>query len=426
MFEHYQLLVFMGGIAILLGLASGIYPALFLAGFHPLGNLNGHFSSPLKGLLLRKVLVICQFAIAMILMIATLVLYLQVNFMQNQALGFKKEQQLVVGFQFDERVLNQQATIKQTLQSVAGVDNVSFSSCIPGRVYHTYPTQLENAQKVMQDFQANVYFVDEEFLSQYEIKVIVGRDFSPQIASDMKQAILINEAAAFQLGFLTLSDALGKKFNQLGFKGNIIGVVKDFHYHSYESKIQPLILRMAPGFFTFMSIKVSSQSMQQVIEEVKEKWGQLLPEIPLVYFFADEAYDAQYKAEERFGSLFVYLTIMAILVSCLGLFGLSVMNTSGRVKEIGVRKILGASGSNLYVLLSKENIKLIVISMLIAIPIANYFTSEWLNKFAYRITIPYWAFIIPAIMLFSISLLTIGSQTVKTIRKNPVDSLRHE
>lgn len=426
MFENYQLLGLVGGVAISLGLVSGIYPAFFLAGFHPLGNLNGHFSSSLKGLLLRKVLVISQFAIAMILMIATLVLYLQVDFMQSQALGFKKEQQLVVDFQFDERVINQQQIIKQTLLSVAGVDKVSFSSCIPGRANHTYPTLLENAEKDMQHFLANVYFIDEEFLSQYAIEVIAGRDFSSQIASDLKEAVLINEVAANQLGFLNLTDALGKKFDQLGVKGNIIGVVKDFHFHSYEKKIQPLVLRMAPGFYTFMNVKVSSQNMQQAIEQVKGKWSQLLPEIPLIYFFADEAYDAQYNAEERFGSLFVYLTIIAILVSSLGLFGLSVMKTSRRVKEIGVRKILGASGSNLYVLLSKEDIKLIAISILIAIPVANYFTAEWLAKFAYRIDTPWWAFIIPAIVLLTVSLLTIGSQTIKIIRKNPVDSLRHE
>ncbi len=425
-FEDIAIIGLMGIISLTVGLLSGMYPAFFLSGFQPSVSLKGLFFSAANGAFLRKALVVGQFTISIILIIATLVFYMQVNHMQNDALGFKKEHQLVIDFQFDGRILKHQATIRQELLRLPGITEVSLSSTVPGRANHTFPTQMENAAQEMQDFQSDVYFIDHDYLAQYQIEVIAGRGFSSQILSDEKQAMLINETAVKKLGYLNPQDAVGKKFSQLNVDGRIIGVIKDFHFQSFEEHIQPLSLRVAPGFFTLMNLNISSENMQASIERVKEKWQELAPEVPMVYFFADEAFDALHKKEEQFEKLFICFSSLAIFISCLGLLAISIMSTSQSIKEIGIRKILGASVASLCLLLSKGDIKLILIALCIAIPIANYFGGEWLEHFAYRISISWWMFVLAGLMVLLISILTVASQTLKAARQNPVESLRDE
>ncbi len=418
-------LAWLFGIAVTIGLVSGLYPALFLSGFRPLVGLQG--TSPhTNGPTLRQTLVVAQFSVSAILVISTLVVYSQLDHMRNYDLGFQKEHQVVVDFQFDGWIITHSTAIKQQLARLANVSDVSMSSSIPGRANHTYPTQLENQSREMQTLESDVYFVDHDFLRQYQIELAAGRALSPQLASDSTQAMLINETAARSLGFANPADALGKRFEQLNRRGTIVGVVRDFHFQSLQEEIHPLTLRISPGFLTFMTFTVAPKNTQETVADLQREWQKIVPNVPFISFFADQAYNEQYIREERFGQLFLYLASVAILISCMGLFGLSVFNTESRTREIGVRKVLGASVASIVTLLSKDFLKLVVLAILIASPIAWYGMSRWLQTFAYKISIEWWVFALSGLLAVGIALLTVSTQAIKAAMVNPVESLRNE
>lgn len=425
-FSHFQNILWLLLIAIIVGLLSGAYPALYLSGFKPISSLKGKFGSSVKGLALRKTLVIAQFSISIFLIIATTVVYQQLNFMQNQQLGFRKDHQLVVDFQFDNRINQHADAIKQQLAAIPGVGMISLSSSIPGTPNNQYKTLMENARNEKQEQRTDAYFIDNDFLNQYQVKVIAGRGFSKNLAADTFKRMLINETMAKALGFDDPHEAIGKHFLQLRHEGTIIGVVKDFHFHSFKEKVQPLTIRLDPGNFTDLTLNISSLNTKHTISEIEAAWKNIAPGLPFVYFFADEAYNKQYIAQERFGTLFICFAIIAIVISCLGLLGLSAFNTTQRKKEIGIRKVLGASVSSITAMLSKDFVKLIVIALLIASPIAWWIMNSWLQSFAYRINIPLWVFLFSGFAAIVIALLTISFQSVKAAVVNPVKSLRND
>ena len=425
-FAYSQYLGWLFILAITIGLISGLYPAFFLSGFQPIASLRGRFRAGLGGINLRQFLVVTQFSISVTLIIATIVVYAQLHHMQNYELGFRKDHKLVVDFQFDDRISDHSDLIKQRLTHLPGIDGVSLSSCIPGRENHTYPTKLEASNHDLQEIESAAYFVDSDFLRQYQIDVIAGRGFSPQFASDSTEAMVINEAAVKSLGYANPGEAIGKRFEQLNRKGLIVGVIRNFHFHSLQETIQPLTLRIAPGFFTFMTLTVSVQHTQKTIDNLKRAWGKMASGVPFLYFFADDTYDAQYSTEERFGTLFVCLAITAILISCLGLFGLSIFSTAQRTKEIGVRKVLGASVGSVVTLLAQDFLKLVLIAIVIASPVAWYAMDKWLQSFAYKIDITWWVFALAGLLAVGIALLTVSFQSVKAALTNPVKSLRSD
>ena len=426
--EHTAYIGLLFLIAIVIGFLSGIYPAFFLSSFQPVSSLKGRFVSGSKGYVLRKSLIIAQFSISIVLIIATILVYQQLDFMKNQELGFKKDHMLVIDFQYDQRILDNTESVKQQLTDIHGVDMASFASYIPGKPNRKFPTKIENVNNDMQEFQSDTYFIDFDFLQQYQIKLIAGRTFSKQHASDLRTAMLINEAAVKSLGFLEPQDAIGKRFSQAtnGGDGIIIGVIKDFHFHSMMEEVQPLTLRVSPGFFTFLTLTVSSQNIPSTISSLEKKWKVLAPGLPFSYFFADEAYNAQYIEEERFGNLFMCFAALAILISCLGLLGLSAFSTQLRTKEIGIRKVLGASAGSITTLLSIDFVKLVIIALTIASPIAWLAMNNWLQDFAYRIEIQWWVFAAAGTLAILIALLTISFQTIKAAIANPVKNLRTE
>lgn len=418
-FENVRYLFILFGAAVLIG----IYPAFFLSRFQPVSTLKGGFVSSPRDIVFRKILVVSQFSISIILIVATIVVYQQLHFMQNHELGFKKDHNLVIDFQYNEQVVDHYESLKDKLAAIPGVATASISSSIPGRSNHLFPTKIENIGNEMQEFQSDTYFVDYDFLKQYQISVIAGRAFSKDFTTDLKEAILINETAVKSLGFSDPAQVIGKHFSQLNANGLVIGVVKDFHFRSFQEAVQPLTLRVAPGFFTFLTLNVSSQNMPESIKMIESQWKTLVPDLPLIYFFADEAYNDQYRDEQRFGKLFICFATLAILISCLGLLGLSALSITQRTREIGVRKVMGASVRGIVRLLSVDFIKLVFVSTFIAIPVAWFGMDRWLRDFAYRIDMPWWAFILAGFIAVVIAVATVSFQAIKAALMNPVKSL---
>jgi len=422
-FENWGYIAGLFIISIMVGILSGIYPALFLSGFKPVKSLKGQFSAGNGSLLLRKSLVVAQFAISIILIISTVIVYTQLDFMQNQQLGFKKSHRLVIDYQFDSRINEHPDVAKQLLTTIPGVNSASLSSSVPGTANDRFVTFIDDKQNLQQQVQAEAYYVDGDFLNQYGIKVIVGRGIAKQFATDDK-AMLINEAMVKKMGFANADEAIGKRFKQFKADGTIVGVVKDFHFHSSMELVQPMVIRPINGFFTCLTLDVNSSNIQQTISAVEKQWKQIAPGLPFVYFFEDEAYNNQYISQLRFGRLFVCFSVLAILISCLGLLGLSAFSTAQRKKEIGIRKILGASAASITVLLSRDLVRLIIVALLVASPLSWWVMHRWLQTFAYRINISLWVFVFSGSAALVIALLTISFQSVKAAIVNPVKSLR--
>ncbi|MGN6533274.1 MAG: ABC transporter permease, partial [Ginsengibacter sp.] len=412
-FDHIKYLGYFFIISVFIGLLSGSYPAFFLSRFQAITSLKGKFANSTKGLFLRRALVVTQFTISIVLIVATVVVYRQLNFMRNENLGFKKEHNLVIDFHYDRRIIDRMDMVQSELTKIPGIQYASVSSAIPGRPNKKFPTTIEGVNHEKNEFQSDAYFVDYNFLKQYGIEIIAGRAFSKNFATDFKESMVINESAVKQLGFSNAGEAIGKHFWQRGGTGQIIGVVKDFHFHSLHEEIKPLTMQVTPGFFTFLTLSVSSDNLQQTINTLEKKWSALVPGLPLIYSFTDETFNAQYIAEARFGKLFICFALLAILISCLGLFGLSSFNTTLRTKEIGIRKVLGASSAGIVQLLTKEFFSLIIIAFLIASPVAWILMKRWLNDFPYRINISLLYFVIAGSLALLIAFATISFQAIK-------------
>lgn len=408
-------------LSLVVGFIAGIYPSLVLSSFKPISVLKGRFASSNKGLFLRKSLVVFQFVISIVLIAATLVVYRQLNYMRSRNLGFNKEQELIINTNFDK---NKDA-FKQSLASVPGIISTAYSSAVPGVDPNSAYSEMQNKKGETQKTNLDLYFVDYDFINQYNLKLVAGRAFSKDFLTDSTEAMMINEQAAKLLGY-TPQEAVGRNFSQWGRKGKIIGVLKDFHYRSLQQPIQPLTMRIEPGAYGLISIKLQSTNLPQTIKEIEKKWSQIIPNRPFSYSFLDEAFNRQYRAEANFGRLFFNFAMLAIFISCLGLLGLSSYNTMQRTKEIGVRKVLGASVTNIVHLLSRDFIKLVILAFIIAVPIVLFGMHKWLEGFAYRTAISWWIFALAAFGSVFIAFITISFQSIKAALANPVKSLRTE
>jgi putative ABC transport system permease protein len=420
-----QFILILVGLTILVGLAAAIYPALVLASFRPVAVLKGSLSFGAKGVGLRQVLVVCQFTISLILLVGTIMVYRQLNFMKDQNLGFEKEQMLVLPVR-GTSIADNYEQIKNEFQKHPAVVSATTSASVPGQEVQNFSISLKGEPD---DKGQSMYylFTDFDFLKTYGIQIVAGRDFDKTIQTDKESAFLINEKAVAAFGWATPEEAIGKKLEAgFGRDGEIIGVYKDFHYRSLQAPIEPLVVATVPWRLNTISLRLNTKDLPATMAFVQQKWQELFPQNPYEYSFLDEEFNKQYRADEKIGRTFLVFTGIAIFIACLGLFGLATFVAQQRTKEIGVRKVLGASVTSIVGLVSKDFVKLVVVSFVIATPLSYVLISKWLENFASRISIGWLTFIIAGMALLVIALLTVSYQSIKAAVANPVKSLRSE
>ncbi len=413
-------------IACVIGLCAGLYPAAVLSNFKPVTILKGRFSKSAKGILLRKGLVVTQFTISIVLIIGTIVVYNQLSFMRNQSLGFQKNQMLTIDFSGDSAIQSRQEIIKNELKKIPNVLGATASGAIPGFGNSVAYSEIQNRAGAMQQMNMNMYDIDYDFIPQFEMKLAAGRIFSKAFGTDTTQAIVINEATAKSLGYRNPADAVGRNYSQWGRTGKIIGVLKDFHFQSLQETVKPLNMRINTRGTGAFTLKIEAKNVPATISAIQNRWKALAPERPFNYVFVDETFNKQYASEVTFGNLFVNFAVLAIFISCLGLLGLASYSTIQRTREIGIRKVLGASVSGIVNMLSQEFLILVLISSLIAFPIAWFTMHSWLQDFAYRISINWWIFVFAGVLALVIAFTTVSFQAIKAALTNPVKSLRSE
>jgi len=411
-------------LVLLVAVIAGCYPALFLSAFHPIRVLTGSFKARTPNVNFRSLLVVIQYAISTSLIIATLIVLNQLNYVTHKSLGFDKEHVVCIRARNSSIWQSFDAT-KSDLKGHTGISDVTASSRLPGQFPQLQVLMPEGTSfKQSQLFQYTS--IDPDFIPAMGIEISAGRNFSAEFSSDIKEAILINEAAARQFRW---ENPIGRKITIIEdelITKTVIGVVKDFHLRSLHHRIQPLCLDYRPSSFRYLIVKIKPNRITEVLQFLEKRWELLQPAFPFEYSFLDEAFDRQYRFEKKLSQIFTYFTFLAILIACLGLFGLASFSTEKRTKEIGIRKALGASVSEIILMLSKEFTKWVLAANVIAWPIAYFAMKQWLQNFAYRTEIGFSTFILAGVLAFVIALLTVGYQSIKAARANPVEALRYE
>lgn len=424
------------GLAILIGVLSGLYPALMMSAFQPIKVLKGlkpTGNTTFSSAALRQGLVIVQFALSALLIVCTLVVYRQMKYLNQKDLGFNKDQ--ILYFNVQGGVEENPQVFKEELKRSSGVVSVTGGYGLPGDQLAGDGITVPGPEGD-KEYRAVQILVDHDYVKTMGLQIIAGRDFSREMATDVREAFIINETAVKELGFGTPEKAIGQRLHWNEWepgdtlnpikKGKVIGVVKDFHVKSLHEKLSTTVLQIYPQVLVKMAVKVRAADLPATIEYIKNTWNKFSPDYPLDYKFLDENFAAMYKSESKLSTLLLIFTVMAIFIGCMGLFGLAAFSAQQRIKEIGIRKVLGASVLNIVTMLSKTFLRPVLIASLIAFPVAWWAMNNWLQDFEYRVSISWWVFAVAGLAALLIALITISFQSIKAALTNPVKNLRTE
>lgn len=417
--------IFILSAIIVIGFLAGIYPALVLSSFSPIDSLKGKIRVGKSGAFFRKTLVVLQFSISVLLIIGITVITSQLNYVRNKDLGFNKEQSLLVRID-NNAIYNAKTAFKTILQNSQAVTAVSLMSGEPGgfRDRHGFEAEAKPGEKLLFDTE----FADFEFVKSLGLKIVAGRDFSPQFPTDSLEAVLINRAAATNLGYLP-EQAIGKWIKNItrdSVRRKIVGVIENFHFASLKEQIEPMVISTGQDWRVALIRLKPGNNLRATIQNIGKTYSIAAPGYPFEYDFLDEEFNEHYKDDIKQGLILSVFSAIAIFIACLGLFGLATYTAVKRTKEIGVRKVLGSSIQNIVLLLSKDLLKPVLLGTIIAVPIGYFLMDNWLHGFVYRISIQWWMFVTAAAIAVTIALVTVSFQAVKAAIAKPVKSLRTE
>ena len=420
-FTNGGILVWLIGIALCTGILSGVYPALFLSSFQPINVLKGGVVPGTKKSWLRKVLVVTQFTLSTLLIIATIVVYHQMNYMRNRELGFNKDHLAYI--RMPVAMDKQYESIKNEFLSDPNVINVCAASNLPVNPLNSTEGVEWEGKKPQDEMLINISFTGYDYAKTLNVKMADGRFFSRAFSTDVKGAYVVNETAANVMG---MKSPVGKWFKLHENKGIIVGVVKDFNFTSLHRKIEPLLMSISPEKYSYFLVRIKSDSIFEAIDSMKTKWQESTSGLPFEYGFMDERIDNLYRTEKRIGKSFLYFTVLSIFIACLGLFGLASYLTEQRKKEVGIRKVLGAPVKGIVFLVSKEFLKWVILANIISWPAAYFAVDRLLQVYAYRISIGPLPFVAALVFALLIAVFTVSYQSIKAGLTNPVEALRYE